>query len=83
MLLVRDSRKLQYLNFVTLTNMPQYFITPISAINFRDEEIEISMGDGEGGKYSTLLKKVDLSIFDNFTSFLLLFMTRDTNRFLL
>jgi hypothetical protein len=38
----------------------QYFITPISAINYRDEELEIPMGDGEGGHYSQVLKKVSL-----------------------
>ncbi|KUJ22360.1 branched-chain amino acid aminotransferase II [Mollisia scopiformis] len=34
-----------------------YFITPISAINFRDEEFEIPMGDGSCGHYAALLKK--------------------------
>jgi len=34
-----------------------YFITPVSAINFRDEEIDIPMGDGTSGYYAALLKK--------------------------
>lgn len=33
-----------------------YFITPVSAINFREQELEISMGKGEGGDYTLLLK---------------------------
>jgi branched-chain amino acid aminotransferase len=33
-----------------------YFITPVSAINFRDEEIDIPMGDGTSGYYAALLK---------------------------
>jgi hypothetical protein len=40
-------------------DLAQYFITPISAVNFRDEELEFPMGrDGKGGNYGTLLKKV-------------------------
>jgi branched-chain amino acid aminotransferase len=36
-----------------------YFITPVSAINFKDEEIEIPMGDdGSSGHYAALIKKV-------------------------
>lgn len=34
-----------------------YFITPVSAINFRDQELDLSMGNGEGGCYTMLLKK--------------------------
>ncbi|CAL3964247.1 hypothetical protein PZA11_001654 [Diplocarpon coronariae] len=34
-----------------------YFITPISAINFRDKELDIKMGDGHIGYYAALLKK--------------------------
>ncbi|KAG9248325.1 aminotransferase [Calycina marina] len=35
-----------------------YFITPVSAINFKDEDLEISMGSkGQGGTYATLIKK--------------------------
>jgi len=34
-----------------------YFITPVSAINFHDEELELPMGDGESGYYALLLKK--------------------------
>ncbi|KAE8444991.1 hypothetical protein EG329_013997 [Mollisiaceae sp. DMI_Dod_QoI] len=34
-----------------------YFIMPVSAINFKDEEIEIPMGDGSTGHYTALMKK--------------------------
>jgi len=34
-----------------------YFITPVSAINFRDQEIDIPMGDGTSGYYAAHLKK--------------------------
>ncbi|PSS27843.1 hypothetical protein M430DRAFT_113023 [Amorphotheca resinae ATCC 22711] len=34
-----------------------YFITPVSAINYRDEDLDIPMGDGTGGHYAGLLKK--------------------------
>ena len=34
-----------------------YFITPVSAINFRDQEIDIPMGDGSSGYYAAVLKK--------------------------
>jgi len=33
-----------------------YFITPVSAINFRDQELDLPMGHGKGGAYTTLLK---------------------------
>jgi branched-chain amino acid aminotransferase len=36
---------------------PKYFITPVSAINYRDEDLDIPMGDGTGGHYAGLLKK--------------------------
>lgn len=36
--------------------VPKYFITPVSAINYRDEELEIPMGDGTGGHYAAILK---------------------------
>lgn len=38
-----------------------YFITPVSAINFKDEEIKIPMGHGESGHYAALIKKVRCS----------------------
>ena len=44
-------------HLVVLTDACQYFITPVSAINFRDEEIDIPMGDGMSGYYAALLKK--------------------------
>ncbi|KAG0651007.1 Branched-chain-amino-acid [Hyphodiscus hymeniophilus] len=34
-----------------------YFITPVSAINFKDEELDIPMGDGTSGHYAALLKQ--------------------------
>jgi len=34
-----------------------YFITPVSAVNFREKELDLSMGHGKGGHYTTLLKK--------------------------
>ncbi|KAH7417282.1 aminotransferase [Cadophora sp. MPI-SDFR-AT-0126] len=34
-----------------------YFITPCSAINFREKELDIPMGDGSSGHYAALLKK--------------------------
>ncbi|CZS94750.1 hypothetical protein WAI453_013426 [Rhynchosporium graminicola] len=34
-----------------------YFITPCSAISFREKELDIPMGDGTSGHYATLLKK--------------------------
>ncbi|KAL2065028.1 hypothetical protein VTL71DRAFT_4168 [Oculimacula yallundae] len=34
-----------------------YFITPCSAINFREKELDIPMGDGSSGYYAALLKK--------------------------
>ena len=38
-------------------NKQQYFITPVSAISFKDEELEIPMATGESGHYAALLKK--------------------------
>lgn len=37
-----------------------YFITPVSAINFRDQELDIPMRNGSGGYYAGALKKVCL-----------------------
>ncbi|KAH7364316.1 aminotransferase [Rhexocercosporidium sp. MPI-PUGE-AT-0058] len=34
-----------------------YFITPCSAINFRERELDIPMGDGSSGYYAALVKK--------------------------
>lgn len=36
----------------------QYFIAPVSAISFKDEEIEIPMGHGSSGYYAAQLKSV-------------------------
>lgn len=33
-----------------------YFITPVSHINFHEEELELPMGDGTSGYYASLLK---------------------------
>lgn len=42
----------------TCTDTHQYFITPVSAINFKDKEIEIPMGTGSSGHYAAQFKKV-------------------------
>ncbi|TAQ84842.1 hypothetical protein B7494_g6837 [Chlorociboria aeruginascens] len=34
-----------------------YFITPVSAVNFKEQELELPMGDGEGGYYAIALKQ--------------------------
>ncbi|RDW63997.1 branched-chain-amino-acid aminotransferase-2 [Coleophoma crateriformis] len=33
-----------------------YFITPVSAVNFKDTEIEIPMSNGDSGKYTAMVK---------------------------
>jgi branched-chain amino acid aminotransferase len=43
--------------FFDYTDELKYFITPVSAINFRDQEIDIPMGDGTSGYYAATLKK--------------------------
>ncbi|KAJ5032800.1 uncharacterized protein L3040_009392 [Drepanopeziza brunnea f. sp. 'multigermtubi'] len=34
-----------------------YFIAPVSAINFREQELDVKMGDGASGYYAAILKK--------------------------
>ncbi|KAJ4396715.1 hypothetical protein N0V93_000936 [Gnomoniopsis smithogilvyi] len=34
-----------------------YFVTPVSLIHHRGKDVAINMGEGEGGKYTTTLKK--------------------------
>lgn len=46
-----------------LSDSRQYFITPVSAINFKEEEIEIPMGDGTSGHYAAQLKSVRKDTF--------------------
>jgi hypothetical protein len=38
------------------TNTPQYFVTPVSAINFRAQEIDIPMSEGDSGLYAKIIK---------------------------
>ncbi|PQE11626.1 putative branched-chain-amino-acid mitochondrial precursor protein [Rutstroemia sp. NJR-2017a WRK4] len=38
------------------TNTTQYFVTPVSAINFREQEIDIPMSEGDSGLYAKIIK---------------------------
>ena len=54
-MVLRESSRLQRVCGVLIRF--RYFITPVSAISFRDEEIDIPMGDSTSGYYAALLKK--------------------------